>query len=78
MLIDSHCHFDFEPFASDPAYYLELARSAGGVGKIIIPSVGERNWQTVRLSASSLTVYTTHSDCIRFLARNTVQMPWPY
>ncbi|MGF1713706.1 TatD family hydrolase [Photobacterium chitinilyticum] len=47
MLIDSHCHFDFEPFSSDPAYYLELARKAG-VGKIIIPSVGERNWQAVR------------------------------
>lgn len=47
MLIDSHCHFDFEPFASNPAHYLELARSAG-IGKIIIPSVGERNWLAVR------------------------------
>ena len=47
MFIDSHCHFDFEPFASDPAYYLDLARRAG-VGKIVIPSVGQRNWQAVR------------------------------
>ncbi|WP_299018821.1 TatD family hydrolase [uncultured Photobacterium sp.] len=47
MLIDSHCHFDFEPFASDPAHYLALARRTG-VGKIIIPSVGERNWLAVQ------------------------------
>ena len=47
MLIDSHCHFDFEPFASDPDAYLELARNAG-VGTIVIPSVGERNWQAVK------------------------------
>ena len=47
MLTDSHCHFDFEPFASDPAYYLTLARRAG-VGTIVIPSVGERNWQAVK------------------------------
>ncbi|MCW8330026.1 TatD family hydrolase [Photobacterium sp. SDRW27] len=47
MFIDSHCHFDFEPFASDPAHYLELANDAG-VGKIVIPSVGERNWQEVQ------------------------------
>lgn len=47
MFIDSHCHFDFEPFASDPAHYLGLARRAG-VGKIVIPSVGQRNWQAVR------------------------------
>ena len=50
MLIDSHCHFDFEPFASDPDGYLELARQAG-VGKIIIPSVGERNWLVVGFGA---------------------------
>lgn len=47
MLIDSHCHFDFEPFDSDPKHYLALAHSAG-VGKIIIPSVGQRNWQRVQ------------------------------
>ena len=47
MFIDSHCHFDFEPFASDPAYYLDLARRAG-IGKIVIPSVGQRDWQAVR------------------------------
>lgn len=47
MLIDSHCHFDFEPFASDPAHYLGLAHGAG-IDKIVIPSVGERNWQAVR------------------------------
>ncbi|MDV5172548.1 TatD family hydrolase [Photobacterium rosenbergii] len=47
MLIDSHCHFDFEPFCDDPGYYLALSHQAG-VEKIVIPAVGQRNWQAVR------------------------------
>ena len=47
MLIDSHCHFDFEPFCDDPEYYLGLSQQAG-VGKIVIPAIGLRNWQAVR------------------------------
>ena len=47
MLIDSHCHFDFAPFCDDPAFFLRLSQQAG-VEKIIIPAVGQRNWQTVR------------------------------
>ncbi|MGR5141306.1 TatD family hydrolase [Photobacterium sp. DNB23_23_1] len=47
MLIDSHCHFDFAPFCDDPEYYLALSHQAG-VGKIVIPAVGQRNWQAVR------------------------------
>ena len=51
MLIDSHCHFDFAPFCDDPEYYLGLAQQAG-VGKIVIPAVGQRNWQAVRQLAA--------------------------
>ncbi|AJR09808.1 hypothetical protein H744_2c3164 [Photobacterium gaetbulicola Gung47] len=47
MLIDSHCHFDFAPFCDDPEHYLALARQAG-VEKIVIPAVGQRNWQVLR------------------------------
>ena len=47
MLIDSHCHFDFAPFCDDPEYYLGLSHKVG-VEKIVIPAVGQRNWQTVR------------------------------
>lgn len=47
MLIDSHCHFDFPPFADDPAHYLALAAQAG-VGRLVVPAVGERNWAQVR------------------------------
>lgn len=46
MLIDSHCHFDFAPFIDAPEHYLTLAKNAG-VKRIIIPSVGERNWHVV-------------------------------
>ncbi|PSW19046.1 TatD family deoxyribonuclease [Photobacterium sanctipauli] len=46
-MIDSHCHFDFAPFCDDPKAYLELAHKAG-VGKLVIPAVGERNWRLVR------------------------------
>jgi len=46
MLIDSHCHFDFAPFIDAPEYYLALAKDAG-VKRIVIPSVGERNWHAV-------------------------------
>ncbi|UTV29329.1 TatD family hydrolase [Photobacterium atrarenae] len=47
MMIDSHCHFDFAPFDADPAGYLAMARQAG-VAALVIPSVGERNWQRVQ------------------------------
>ena len=47
MLIDSHCHFDFAPFSDDPEYYLGLSQQAG-VEKIVIPAVGQRNWQGIR------------------------------
>ncbi|KDM91844.1 TatD family hydrolase [Photobacterium galatheae] len=46
-MIDSHCHFDFPPFADNSGDYLDLARQAG-VSHIVIPSVGERNWQQVK------------------------------
>lgn len=46
-MIDSHCHFDFAPFDADPAGELARAREAG-VEALVIPSVGERNWQAVQ------------------------------
>ncbi|MGF1681056.1 TatD family hydrolase [Photobacterium minamisatsumaniensis] len=57
MLIDSHCHFDFPPFCDDPKAYLTLAQEAG-VGIVVVPAVGERNWQAIRqLSAVFDNVY---------------------
>ncbi|WP_368501946.1 TatD family hydrolase [Photobacterium sp. 1_MG-2023] len=46
-LIDSHCHFDFAPFSQAPAAYLKDAQRAG-VSHIVIPSVGEKNWQRIQ------------------------------
>lgn len=50
MMIDSHCHFDFEPFCHDPDYYLTLARQAG-VEQLVLPAVGQRNWAKLRALA---------------------------
>ena len=46
MLIDTHCHFDFKPFSLDYEKYYHNLKSEG-VNKIIVPSVGPSNWDTV-------------------------------
>lgn len=45
-LFDTHCHFDFDVFASDFPVQVSLARQAG-VERFLIPSVGPQNWQRV-------------------------------
>nr|WP_086940978.1 TatD family hydrolase [Thaumasiovibrio occultus] len=50
MLIDTHCHFDFAPFSPVDAH---LARAAqAGVSRIVIPAIGEQNWQHLATLAS--------------------------
>lgn len=44
---DTHCHFDFAPFADDIDAHLAQARSIG-VERIMLPSIGAENWQSVR------------------------------
>ncbi|WP_189337797.1 TatD family hydrolase [Photobacterium sanguinicancri] len=57
MLIDSHCHFDFEPFAQDPAHFLALAQQQG-VEKLVVPAIGQRNWlQVTQLAAQFPDIY---------------------
>ncbi|OAN14340.1 deoxyribonuclease [Photobacterium jeanii] len=56
-MIDSHCHFDFAPFAEDPAHYLALAQQQG-VTQLVVPAVGQRNWQTLeQLAAQFPNIY---------------------
>ncbi|OTA21471.1 deoxyribonuclease YjjV [Xenorhabdus beddingii] len=46
MFIDTHCHFDFPPFAGDETASLEQARQMG-VEKIVVPAVSQMNFQRV-------------------------------
>ncbi|OTA18238.1 deoxyribonuclease YjjV [Xenorhabdus vietnamensis] len=46
MFIDTHCHFDFSPFAGDETASLKQARQAG-VEKIIVPTISQMNFQRV-------------------------------
>lgn len=46
LVIDSHCHFDFAPFAADPALAWTQAQQVG-VKAMVIPTVGSQNWHTV-------------------------------
>ncbi len=49
-LFDTHCHFDFAPFASNFPAELELAKQQG-VERFLIPSIAPSNWREVtRLS----------------------------
>ncbi|MDX7997623.1 metal-dependent hydrolase [Xenorhabdus sp. Reich] len=52
MFIDTHCHFDFPPFAGDEATSLEQARQMG-VEKIIVPTVNQMNFQRVAVLAEN-------------------------
>ena len=52
MWIDTHCHLDASPLASDSAV-VAAAAAARGVGMIVIPAVEVGNFDTVRLLAAS-------------------------
>ncbi|KLU16946.1 MULTISPECIES: TatD family hydrolase [Xenorhabdus] len=52
MLIDTHCHFDFPPFAGDEIVSLQQARQMG-VEKIIVPTIGQTNFQRVSALAEA-------------------------
>jgi len=47
MIIDSHCHIDFEDFDSDRKHVLQRAQNAG-IKHIIVPSISADNWPRVR------------------------------
>ncbi|MDE9452419.1 TatD family hydrolase [Xenorhabdus bovienii] len=46
MFIDTHCHFDFPPFAGSEQTSLKQARQVG-VETIIVPTVSQMNFQRV-------------------------------
>ncbi|WP_414039126.1 TatD family hydrolase [Acidithiobacillus sp. M4-SHS-6] len=51
MLVDSHCHLDFEDFAEDRTQILERARAAG-VQEILIAAVVQEHWARVQALAA--------------------------
>ncbi|MUJ22373.1 TatD family hydrolase [Aliivibrio fischeri] len=44
--IDSHCHFDFDPFKNNEVSYLQMAKDKG-VTTLVVPSVNQSNWDQV-------------------------------
>lgn len=46
MIIDSHCHIDFDDFDADREQVLQRAQNAG-VSKIIVPGVTQKTWQRI-------------------------------
>lgn len=50
-LFDTHCHFDFEPFADNFSDNLAQANQCG-VERFVIPTVGPQNWQEVEALSS--------------------------
>ena len=54
MLIDSHCHLDFEDFAVDLSAILERAQAAG-VQEILIAAVVQKHWPRVQALAAENT-----------------------
>ncbi|AYA42305.1 TatD family hydrolase [Xenorhabdus nematophila] len=52
MFIDTHCHFDFPPFAGNETTSLELAGQMG-LEKIIVPTVSRMHFQRVALLAEA-------------------------
>ena len=51
MLVDSHCHLDFEDFDTDRSEILARARAAG-VGEMLIAAVVEAHWPRVQALAA--------------------------
>ncbi|MBU2721600.1 TatD family hydrolase, partial [Acidithiobacillus ferridurans] len=51
MLVDSHCHLDFEDFDADRSEILARARAAG-VGEMLIAAVVEAHWPRVQALAA--------------------------
>mgnify|MGYP002659062517 CR=1 FL=1 len=55
--IDTHCHFDFPPFAADEVASLARAAQAG-VGRIIVPAISaERFSHVLALAAQHEALY---------------------
>ncbi|SKA43313.1 TatD related DNase [Enterovibrio nigricans DSM 22720] len=51
-MIDTHCHFDFEPFSVGTDVWAQRTLSAG-VKHIIVPAVSKENWSRVESLAST-------------------------
>ena len=48
MIIDSHCHIDFNEFDKDRDEVLQRAKKLG-IEKIIVPGVQQNTWQRIKL-----------------------------
>ena len=51
MLVDSHCHLDFDDFDADRAGILARAQAAG-VQEMLVAAVVEAHWPRVRALAA--------------------------
>lgn len=77
VLFDTHCHFDFSPFNDD--YFEHFQRCLEvGVERILIPSVGEKNWQTVSALAHQFPQHVYYSLGFHpyFLAQYPNEKEW--
>ena len=70
QLIDSHCHLDLEPLASERSGILSEA-VAVGVGSFVVPGVHPHGWSGIAALAASdpriypaFGVHPMHADCV--------------
>ena len=52
MLIDSHCHLDFDVFNNDRAEVIQRAQ-ANNISDIIVPGTEKRHWERIRSLCAS-------------------------
>jgi TatD DNase family protein len=52
QLFDTHCHFDFAPFASAIPKHLSLSVNVG-VSKLLVPAIAESNWMAIQSLAKN-------------------------
>ncbi len=52
MIIDSHCHIDFDEFNTDREQVLQRARDTD-IAKIIVPGITQKTWQRVKITCST-------------------------
>ncbi len=76
-LFDTHCHFDFEPFSSDPQTHLNLC-SGAGVSKLLIPATGAQNWQPIQALSAKYPrqIYYALGFHPYFLTRHPSEADW--
>lgn len=71
-LFDTHCHFDFEPFAAHFSQQLNLAQQAG-IERLLLPAIGIENWSRLeQLSEQFPSLYYALGFHPYFLAQQSL------